>query len=241
MSTTATEAKEVAPQASIWEDLIDIFYAPTAVFGRRTDGRFGIALLALTLVMAVLAFGGMSVLGPMYDAEFSRGMDEVMRQNPEITEAQLMQMRAGARYMTLIASVVGMPILVIFLGVVTRVIGAIFGTALTFSLAFAVATYSQFPRLAQQLIMIVQGFVLGPENLTSRFSVSTGPARFMDPDTTSMVLLTLAERFDLFTLWATLLLAIGFRVLGRVSGGKAFTAAALIWLLGTLPPVFGAI
>jgi hypothetical protein len=51
----------------------------------------------------------------------------------------------------------------------------------------------------------------------------------------------LALRVDLFTIWITVLLAIGLRVTGRVSGAQAAGVAALVWLVGALPGVLGAL
>jgi hypothetical protein len=66
-------------------------------------------------------------------------------------------------------------------------------------------------------------------------SVSVGPARFMDPDTTNPGLLALAGRLDLFIIWSTVLIAIGLRVKGKISMAQAAIAAIVVWLLGSLP------
>ena len=42
------EVVEPGPsKAGLWEDFVDIFYAPSSVFARRADGKFGLALLFL--------------------------------------------------------------------------------------------------------------------------------------------------------------------------------------------------
>jgi hypothetical protein len=48
-------------------------------------------------------------------------------------------------------------------------------------------------------------------------------------------------RMDVFTIWVTVLLAIGLAVTGRISRGKAAMAAVVIWLIGALPGVVGAL
>jgi hypothetical protein len=66
-------------------------------------------------------------------------------------------------------------------------------------------------------------------------SLSFSPARFMDPGSSNQLLLQLAGRADLFTIWVTILLAIGFAVTGKVSRGKAAIFGVVIWLVGALP------
>jgi hypothetical protein len=38
-----------------------------------------------------------------------------------------------------------------------------------------------------------------------------------------------------FTLWITVLVAIGLKTMGRTSTGSAALGAALVWLLGAIP------
>ena len=56
----------------------------------------------------------------------------------------------------------------------------------------------------------------------------------MDPATANPLLYQLAGRFDLFTIWVTILLAVGVAVLGKVSKGRATIFGLLIWFVGGL-------
>ena len=42
-------------------------------------------------------------------------------------------------------------------------------------------------------------------------------------------------RFDLITIWVTVLLAVGLYVTGKVSKGRATIFGVLMWLIGALP------
>jgi hypothetical protein len=44
-----------------------------------------------------------------------------------------------------------------------------------------------------------------------------------------------------FTIWVTVLLAIGLYVVGKLSKQQAAIAAAIVWVIGALPAVFGAL
>ena len=93
----ATQAAPVAaPRAAIWEDFIDIFYAPSAVFRRRETGNFFIPLAVITILCGVLFYLNSGALQPMFDAEFDRGMAVAMRQNPNIPPEAIERMRSFA-------------------------------------------------------------------------------------------------------------------------------------------------
>jgi hypothetical protein len=233
--------QESIRQVPIWEDFIDIFYAPAAVLTRRRDGRFGLALLVLTLLFTFLTISAQSALAPIFEAELNRGIAQALETNPNLTAEQLAGMRSIGKTMAILGGVVFIPIVALLIGAIVRLIGALFDARLTFKLAIMIAVYAQFPRLLQQLVGVVQAFLLPAESLTSRFAIGFSPARFMDIETTSQATLALLERFDLFTIWVTVILAIGLRVVGRVPGGRAYLAAGLVWVLGTLFPLFGAL
>ena len=63
----------------------------------------------------------------------------------------------------------------------------------------------------------------------------------MDPDSSSKALVALAGRFDLFTIWLTILAGIGIAVIGKVPRSKGYIAAAILFLLGSLFPLIGSL
>ena len=53
-------------------------------------------------------------------------------------------------------------------------------------------------------------------------------------------LVAILSRFDLFTIWSTVLVGIGVAVMARRSRGQGFTAAGLLWLVASLWTVLSA-
>jgi hypothetical protein len=104
-----------------------------------------------------------------------------------------------------------------------------------------IATYSEFPRIPQILVNAAQALFMSPEKLNGINAVGLGPARFMDPDQASAVAIALAARFDLFTIWVTVLLGIGIYVVGKVTKQQAAIIAVIVWVFGALPSVLGAL
>jgi hypothetical protein len=228
-------------RAGLWEDFVDIFYAPSSVFARRSEGKFGMPMLFLVAVGTVLFFLTKNATQPIMDAEFTRRSAEMMRQNPNMTAEQLSSGRGFFDTFAPVFFAVGITMSIFGTGLVLWLVGKLFDAKESIAAAIMIATYSEVPRLVQILTNAAQGLVMSPESLNSMNSVGFNPARFMNPDTASPVLIALASRVDLFTIWITVLLAIGLHVLGRIPKQQAYIAAGITWLVGALPAVFGAL
>jgi hypothetical protein len=229
-----------AQPASLWEDFVDIFYAPSEVFARRRNGKFGLPLLFLTIAGVVLYFLTKNAMQPVMDAEFSFRSAEMLRANPQMTSEQLASGRQVFETFGPVIIAVMFPITVLLTGTVLWAIGKLFDAKEPLTAAFMIATYSQVPRLVQSLVSAAQALFMDPQSITSIHSVSLSLARFMDPTTAQPVVLAMAARVDVFTIWITVLLAIGLYVVGRIPKQSAAIAAAIVWLVGAIPAIIGA-
>ena len=239
--TGAVEMQPTPSQTSLWEDFVDIFYAPSSVFARRADGKFGKPLLFLVVVCVILAFLTKNAMQPVMDAEFARRSAEMMRKNPNVTAEQMASGRGLFETFGPIFFAIGITVSVFGTGLVLWAVGKLFEAKESVAAAIMIATYAEMPRLVQILVNAAQGLFMAPEKLTSMYSVGISPARFMDPDHASPVLLALASRIDPFVIWITVLLAIGLHVIGKIPKQQAYIAAAIAWVVGALPAVFGAL
>ncbi len=237
----APAAPPPPPRAAVWEDFVDIFTAPADVFARREHGSFWVPTLVVAAVVGVVFVANQGVLQPMLDAEFQRGAAAAMRNNPAVTPEMMARMRSFGEKMAMVMSFIGVPIAVLFIGTALWLSGKLVDAVQTFHAALVVAAYAYVPKVVEAVLMTVQGLLMDPASLDGRYRLSIGPARFMDPDTASPVLLAVAGRFDLFVLWVTVLLAIGLAVTGKISRQKAAIAAVVVWLFGGLLPLWQAI
>ena len=228
---TAPTAAAEKP-AGIWEDFVDVFYTPSTVFSRRRAGQFGLALLILTALSLVVYFATKGGMQAVMDAEFERQTAEALRKNPQIEPEQLQGMRSFSEKFAWIFILIGLPVRVFVVGLLLWVGGKMVGAVGPIGSAVMVSTYAMVPRLLEQLVAGVQGLLLDPGGITSRYSVSLSAARFLDPATTDSLLLKLAGQVDLFAIWTAVLLAIGLSVVGRVPLARAAIVAAVIWLCG---------
>lgn len=232
MTDPVADAPRVA-KTSLWEDFVDIFYAPSSVFERRRDGRFWPALIVYGVGGLLLYF----LFRGMWEAVTAAGFDAAMRNRTDLTPEQVAGARAGMERFGMIGgilqSLVFFPLAALITGLLIWLIGKIFGGQESLGQAATIAAYSNIPRL---LGLVVAGalFAAGiPSQVASPFSITLSPIRFVDEATISPIVGALLSRFDVFTIWTTVLLAIGLRVMGRLSTLNAALVAAITWLLAT--------
>jgi len=244
MGSDADTVREVNPapqKAGLWEDFVDIFYAPSSVFARRADGKFALPLLFLIVVGTVLYFLTKNAMQPIMDAEFARRSADMLRKNPNLTSDQLASGRGFFEMLGPLFFAIGLTLTVLGTGIVLWLVGKLFDAKESLTAAMMIATYAEVPRIVQILTNAAQALFMSPEKLNSVNSVGFNVARFMDPDQASAVMIALASRVDLFTIWTTVLLAIGLHVVGKIPKQQAAIAAAITWVVGALPAVLGAL
>ena len=238
--TTAVPPASAKP-AGLWEDFIDIFVSPSEVFDRRRTSGFFLPLIILTIIMVAITVVGSSAMQSAIQSDIARGMAAAAKKNPGLTADQIAGSTAMfAKFAPVIAGFATffMPLIV---GVILWIIGKFFSAKEDIGQACMIATYAAFPRVLDSLLRLIQAFLLDPSKVNGMASLSLSPARFLDPDATSPAVLALLTRFDVFTIWATVLLAIGLAIVARIPKSRAAMAAALVWVVGSLPVLLGAL
>ena len=230
--STGDAPRAAEPQASRWEDFIDIFYAPASVFARRATSGFFLPMVVVTVLTGVLYIVNSGVWSPIMDAEMSRAM---AKQSQQLTAEQMQTMRGVSETMAKIGAFVFVPIGIFLTGLMLWVCGKLVEAKQTIKQATMVAAFAFMPRVVEALVVAVQGLLMDPNTFNGRWRVSLGVGRFLDPDATSPALLALVGRLDVFTIWVTVLLAIGLAVTVNIPRTRAAIAAALVWLLGAAP------
>ena len=231
----ASTAPAAPQKASFWEDLIDIFFSPAAVFRRNENKSVWPPLLFVSIAIGVIFFFTFNQLEPIFDAEFQRGMAKAAAQNPQLTADAMAKMKGVSETITRYGITVIMFVSVLVVGVVSWVIGKLVGSAQSFHSALVVAAWAYMPRVIGSILGGVQGLLMDPASLTGQMSISLSPARFFAVDQPNPIAYQFMGRLDLITIWVTILLAVGLYVTGRVSKGRATIFGILMWLIGALP------
>jgi hypothetical protein len=237
VSTDDAQVGDAPPRAaestaSWWEDFIDIFYTPSSVFARRAGSGFFVPMLVVTLLAGGLYLMNSAVWSPIMDAEMSRSM---AKQSQQLTPEQLERVRGVTGTIAKVGAFIFMPVGIFLTGLMLWICGKFVEAKQTLGQALMVTSYAFLPRVLEGLVVSVQGLLLDPNSFDGRWRVSLGFGRFFDPDTTSPALLSLIGRLDVFTIWVTVLLAIGLAVTGKIPRSRAAIAAAIVWVLGAVP------
>jgi hypothetical protein len=232
--SAASTAPAAQPQASFWEDLIDIFYQPAAVFRRRVKGNAWWPFLFVVIAMAIITYATFPAIQPAIDGDTARMLPKVAKQYPQVPVDQL---QAGIERQTALFRNFGVVIFAIIVladGFFVWLLGKMFGAVENFGAAMLIASYAFLPRVLGAVVGGAEGLLMDPSNLRSAAQLTLGPARFLDPDTANPLTVALLSRLDVTIVWQTVLLAIGLAVIGRVSRGKAIIFGIAIWLVGSL-------
>lgn len=233
-----------AKPASVWEDFVDIFYAPSQVFARRREGKFGLALLVYLALSTAVFFAMRPLMQPIFDTMQSQQMAKVRRDNPRVTEEQLRSGFAWQERLTTgplgaAAAAVGQAATIFVVGLLAWLVAKMFGSAASYGQATMVATYAFFPRLLGSIASAVILYLSPPERAVSLASMSAGPAQLVD-GVASPVLAAALMRLDVFLLWGTLVLGIGIAVVGKIPRGRGLAAAAIVWFIASVASVLQA-
>jgi hypothetical protein len=231
----ALPAPAPAPKVSFFEDVIDIFFQPAAVFRRQQNSSAWLPMLFVAIVIAVIFFASYNSLEPVFSAEFNRAMAKQAAKGQTIPPEALAKSREIGEKVTRYGIGVVMLFTMFVLGCVSWLVGKLVGSKQAFGAALMVAGWSYMPRIIGAVAGAIQGLLMDPANLTGQMSISLSPARFMDPETTNPLLFQVAGRFDLIPIWVTILLAVGLYVTGKVTKQRAVIFGILIWIVGTLP------
>lgn len=229
-----------APSSQL-DDYLDVFTNPTGLFERRSDGKFGQALLILTLAVVVMFFVTRSAMAPIWDAEIGRSMAAAMKANPQMTAEQAEAGKKFAGTIGMVFFIAGFPVGLLLLGLGVMLGAKVVGKSLSYAQGATIATFAMFPRLVETVVAAVQALLMDESTLNGRLKVTLGIGRFLDPDKTAPLMLGLLGRIDLFTLWVTALVFIGVRTMTKASNGQALAAAVFVWFWGAIPVLLGAL
>jgi hypothetical protein len=237
----ATPAPVVASNASVMDDIIEIFYAPSRVFARRRDDpKFWAAFFILTILFVLGFWVMMRNYSDVLDAQMTRQMNAAMAKNPQFTPEMAAKSRQWGQTLAPVIGIFFGVISILVLGLCTWLIGKLFGASANLRHGMVIATLSSFPKIIDLLVAAVAAMVMGTAGVTNMMAATPSLARFA-PEGTSLAIVGLLSRLSIGTIWATILIAIGLHVIGRIDKGRAYAAAFVIWVLATGMAIAGAV
>jgi hypothetical protein len=234
MTSPAAEPVVTPPvkPASRWEDFMDIFYAPSAVYERRQNQSPWPTIFIVTILLTIVTVLTFNAISPALEAEIRQGLVKQMAANPQMTQDiadKSVSMGLIGKKWGVVFFPLGALIAAIFVWIVAKIVGA----KETYHGALVVVTYSAIIAVVQALVIGGQALVMNVSNLTTPDQLSLSAARFADKATTSPGLYAILKQLDLFGIWTLVVMAIGVRVTGKASRNSAIAFAVIWWLLGT--------
>lgn len=226
-----TTVTAVEPTAR-WEDYIDIFMSPAAVFRRRADDDVRPPLITLLVLGALLYL----VLIPANRLVFAAATGS----DPQAA-AFMEQWGTLMQVLGVVAVPITMLVTVLFAALLLWGVATLLGITLPFRRALLVATYAAFVLLVGQVTAAVLALLHGGGPLDLSRDLSLGAARFYPAGEIPRTTLALLGRVELFALWQAVLWGIGVRWVGRTTAGRAAAVAAIVWALVALPSLLFAL
>jgi hypothetical protein len=224
-------------QMGAFSRITGVFFEPGKTFadiGRRPTWVAPVLLLIL-VTMAVTFTMGQKIGWEQMVRQQIESNPRTAQMTAEQREAAIaMQTRMGGFFAYLIP--IFLPVYYLILSGVLLGITAMMSAGLKFKQVFAVVTHANLPGVVSAVLMIVVMFLKNPSDFNFQNPLAFNPAAFMDPQTSSKFLYSLATSLDLFSFWIIFLLATGLHAAAgkKLSFGGAMTAVVAPWALWVL-------
>ncbi|MFB3828900.1 MAG: Yip1 family protein [Bryobacteraceae bacterium] len=167
---------------------------------------------------------------------FMRQQLETNRRTQQLTPEQreralAMQMKI-APVMGYVGPAVSVPVMALVIAGVLLLTGKMVGSGANFKQMFGITAYSFVPGVINSAAGIAVMFLKNPDEFNLQNPTAFNAGAFLDPETTSKAVMSVAGSIDLFTIWSMILMAIGISAASRrVTAGKALPAVVIPWLL----------
>lgn len=221
---------------STFEDIVDVFYAPAAVFERRRHAGFGLALLLYILVSTAMLYAARPIMRPVMEQQMNKAIEKMQASNPSLSQEQKDAAASRMKGMVdspfaLVAPAIMLPVSLFLVALALWIGGKVVGSSASYGQAMMVTTFSAFPRLLLTVLVTAFSLATGRE-MTSQYGLGLNPVSLM-PTASPMVAAALS-RLDVGVLWMTALLGIGIAVVGKVPRAKGMVAAVLVWVVASI-------
>lgn len=241
MATTpvSTSMPAPEPQAAIspMGRVIGVFFSPKATF---EDIARKPSWLLPVILMAVL--GAVVAVGLNQKMNWREYVGQQIEKSPRAAqlsaEQKERQVAVGAKIASYAAYLgVLAPIVMALLigGIMLGAYNLLAGTGLNYRTSLGIVSHAYLPLIVGNILFLVVLFLKPPGTLDLDNPVATNLAAFL-PDESPKWLEALGKNVDIFVLWITLLIAIGFAAASprKLKGGKSFTIAfgmLVVWII----------
>lgn len=224
----AAEPTEIPGSAlqSLWGVLL----APERTFRALAARPSWLPAMLLTVLSA---FGLSLILVPRMDLK-GAVLEAVEKQGQELTASQLDLQVAIVSAVSKYSALVIQPIFLLLAAVLFLVVLRLLGSEIDFRRSLSVTVHGMMPLVLAALLTVpvaLSRAQISMQDVKASRLLSSNLAVFA-PDSAGSVALALLSSIDLFTIWTVVLLAIGFRIVARLSAAAAWGTVLTFWLVG---------
>ena len=213
--------------------LSGVFHAPAETFPDVAErGHWWIP--ALIMVVIGMIFAALFVQRVGYDRMIQKSFESStqLQELPADKKAEAMAMQRKMMPPIMFGGPVAFTLIgiVIVAGVLLFVMNGLMDAGLRYKHALNICSYAMLPAsVVSSALMCVVMYLKSPDEFDIERALAFNAGAFLNPDSTSKYLVSLATSFDLFTFWMIALMAIGFSV--TVGPKKLPFSKALIGVL----------
>jgi hypothetical protein len=153
---------------------------------------------------------------------------------PEQREQSMAMQLKFASVGAYVAVIVFMPVAdIVIAAVLLGIAGGIMSGGMRFKQVFAVVCYSGLPGIISSILTIIVIFLKNPDDFNMQNPLAFNVGAFLDPNSGSKFIYSLAGSLDLFVLWMIFLIATGLKAAAgkRLTFAGALVAVAVPWAI----------
>ncbi len=224
-------APAAGPQAAISPvgRIFGVLFSPKQTYediARKPGWLLPVALLAI--------LGGLVAVGLNQKMNWREYMSQQIEKSPRAEQLSAdqkeKQIEMGAKFAPISAYVFGIPAPILVVLIVGLVMWGAYnllgGANLNFKTSLGIVSHAFVPALLGNILFLVVLFLKPPGTLDLENPVATNVAAFL-PEESAKWLMALGKNIDIFAIWITLLIAMGFAAANpkKLKGTKSYTIA----------------
>ena len=219
-------------KGSVFEDVLEVLWAPAKVFDRSRSKGVGMYILVLTAITLVIVLATKGLIQPYLDANFNLQMQQMAAKGTPMPAEAAAAAQKFSGYGFIATGILMIPLGAVLTGLLVWIGGKVASASFTYGQAMLIATLASVPRILGFVATAVQGALVDPQAIRSFADASLGVARFVDPTTASPALMAMLTNLDVFNVWQLIIMAVGISVVGRVERSTGFVGALVAWGIG---------
>lgn len=211
--------------------VIGVFFEPGKTF-RDIAGRPSWLLPMILVIVAVIGVSSTMSQKIGWERIFRHQMETNSRYQQMTQEQRDQTLQVQMKFASVggyAGALIGVPLYdLIAAAVLLGIAGGLMGGGMRFKQVFSVVAWAGMPGLISAILTIIVIFLKNPDDFNLQNPIAFNLGAFLDPNTASKFVYSLASSIDLFVFWTIFLMATGLKA---AAGKKLTFTGALVAVL----------